>query len=245
MVAEVTDVRALTATTRVFLVDDHEVVRRGVREMLEAEGDVLVVGEAGTATDAYTLIPSAHPDVAVLDLRLPDGDGVEVCREIRSRHPEIRCLILTSYDDDRALASAVIAGAAGYVLKQVRGNDLLDSVRRVHRGESLVDQRMVQPLIDRFRGELDDDTELGDLTPQERRILVLIGEGLTNRQIGERTLLAEKTVKNYVSNLLVKLGMHRRTEAAALAARLEERRSRPWQSELRPDGPPAAPTTGH
>ena len=230
--------RGPTATTRVFLVDDHEVVRRGVREMLEADGDVTVVGEAGTATDAYSLIPPAHPDVAVLDLRLPDGDGVEVCREIRSRHPEIRCVILTSYDDDRALASAVLAGAAGYVLKQVRGNDLLEIVRRVHRGETLVDPGTVRPLIDRFRGELDGDAELDDLTPQERRILTLIGEGLTNRQIGERTLLAEKTVKNYVSNLLVKLGMHRRTEAAALAARIEERRNRPWSSEPRPGESP-------
>ena len=212
--------------------------------MLEAEGDLTVVGEAGNATDAYSLIPPAHPDVAVLDLRLPDGDGVEVCREIRSRHPEIRCLILTSYDDDRALASAVMAGASGYVLKQVNGNELVESVRRVHRGETLVDPGLVRPLIERFRDELDDDAELDDLTPQERRILTLIGEGLTNRQIGERTLLAEKTVKNYVSNLLVKLGMHRRTEAAALAARLEERRNRPWHSELHPWEAPVATGLG-
>ena len=212
-------------TTRVFLLDDHEIVRRGLRELLEAEDDIEVVGEAGTAEEAYGRIPATTPDVAVLDVRLPDGDGVEVCREIRSRHPEIACLMLTSFADDEALFAAIMAGAAGYVLKQVRGTDLVDGIRRVAGGESLLDPAVTTRVLERLRHK-DDDDELAALTDQERKILDLIAEGLTNRQIGERMFLAEKTVKNYVSNLLSKLGMSRRTEAAAYAARLAERRAR-------------------
>jgi DNA-binding NarL/FixJ family response regulator len=209
-------------TIRVFLLDDHEVVRRGVRELLEAEDDLEVVGEAGTAEEAYGRIPATSPDVAILDVRLPDGDGVEVCREIRSNHPEIACLMLTSYADDEALFSAIMAGAAGYVLKQVRGTDLVDGVRRVGRGESLLDPSVITRVLERLRHP--EPNELAGLTDQERRILDLISEGMTNRQIGEQLFLAEKTVKNYVSNLLSKLGMSRRSEAAAYAARLSERR---------------------
>jgi DNA-binding NarL/FixJ family response regulator len=210
---------------RIFLLDDHEVVRRGLRELLEAEDDLEVVGEAGTAEEAVSRIPATKPDVAVLDVRLPDGDGVEVCREIRSRHPEVNCLMLTSFADDEALFSSIMAGAAGYVLKQVKGTDLVDAVRRVGAGESLLDPAVTRRVLERLRTKPEDD-ELSGLTDQEKRILDLIGEGLTNRQIGERMYLAEKTVKNYVSNLLAKLGMSRRTEAAAFAARLAERKSR-------------------
>jgi two-component system, NarL family, response regulator DevR len=210
---------------RVFLLDDHEIVRRGLRELLESEGDITVVGEAGTAEEALARIPATAPQVAVLDVRLPDGDGVEVCREVRSRHPEIQCLMLTSYADDEALFSAIMAGASGYVLKQVKGSDLIDGVRRVAAGESLLDPSVTRRVLERLRTKPEDD-ELSGLTEQERRILDLIAEGLTNRQIGERMFLAEKTIKNYVSNLLSKLGMSRRSEAAAYAARLEERRHR-------------------
>lgn len=209
---------------RVFLLDDHEVVRRGLRDLLEAEEDFEVVGEAGTAEEAYGRIPATRPDVAVLDVRLPDGDGIEVCREIRSKHPEIQCLMLTSFADDEALFSAIMAGAAGYLLKQVKGTDLVGGIRRVGAGESLLDPALTQKVLERLRTPEDD--ELSGLTAQERRILDLIAEGLTNRQIGERMYLAEKTVKNYVSNLLSKLGMSRRTEAAVFAARLAERRER-------------------
>jgi DNA-binding NarL/FixJ family response regulator len=210
-------------TIRVFLLDDHEVVRRGLRELLEGEDDLDVVGEAGTAEEALARIPATRPDVAVLDVRLPDGSGIEVCREIRSRHPEIGCLMLTSYADDEALFSAVMAGAAGFVLKQVRGAELVDGVRRVSRGESLLDPSTTARVLDRIRSRQDVD-ELSSLTPQERVLLDHIAEGLTNRQIGEQMHLAEKTIKNYVSNLLGKLGMSRRTEAAVYAARLAERR---------------------
>jgi DNA-binding NarL/FixJ family response regulator len=210
--------------TRVFLLDDHEVVRRGVRELLEAEDDMEVVGEAGTAEEAYGRIPATRPDVAVLDVRLPDGDGVEVCREIRSDHPEIACVMLTSFADDEAVYAAIMAGAAGYLLKQVRGTDLVDGIRRVGRGESLLDPAVTTRVLERIRHRPED--ELAGLTSQERKILALIAEGLTNRQIGERLFLAEKTVKNYVSNLLSKMGMSRRTEAAAYAARMAERRER-------------------
>ena len=211
-------------TVRVFLLDDHEVVRRGLRDLLEAEDDLEVVGEAGTAEEAYGRIPATRPDVAVLDVRLPDGDGVEVCREIRSKHPEIQCLMLTSFADDEALFSSIMAGASGYLLKQVKGTDLVGGIRRVGAGESLLDPSLTQKVLERLRSPEDD--ELSGLTPQERKILDLIAEGLTNRQIGERMFLAEKTVKNYVSNLLSKLGMSRRTEAAVYAARLAERRER-------------------
>jgi DNA-binding NarL/FixJ family response regulator len=210
-------------TTRVFLLDDHEVVRRGLRDLLEAEDDLEVVGEAGTAEEAYGRIPATSPDVAVLDVRLPDGDGIEVCREIRSKHPEIACIMLTSFSDDEAVYAAIMAGAAGYLLKQVRGTDLVDGIRLVGGGGSLLDPSVTARVLERVRNR-DQDDELSMLTGQERKILDLIAEGLTNRQIGERLFLAEKTVKNYVSNLLAKLGMSRRTEAAAYAARLEERR---------------------
>jgi len=210
---------------RVFLLDDHEIVRRGLRELLEAEDDIVVVGEAGTAEEAYGRIPATSPDVAVLDVRLPDGDGVEVCREIRSKHPQIACIMLTSFSDDEAVYASIMAGAAGYLLKQVRGSDLVEGIRRVAAGESLLDPQVTTRVLERLRRR-DEDDELASLTDQERRILELIAEGLTNRQIGERLYLAEKTVKNYVSNMFAKLGMKRRTEAAAYAARLAERRER-------------------
>jgi DNA-binding NarL/FixJ family response regulator len=209
--------------TRVFLLDDHEIVRRGLRELLEAEGDIEVVGEAGTAEEAYGRIPATSPDVAVLDVRLPDGDGIEVCREIRSNHPEIACIMLTSFAEDDAVYAAIMAGAAGYVLKQVKGTDLVDGIRQVARGQSLLDPAVTTRVLERLRHK-DDDDELSVLTDQERKILELIADGLTNRQIGEKIFLAEKTVKNYVSNMFSKLGMSRRTEAAAYAARLSERR---------------------
>jgi len=209
---------------RVFLLDDHEIVRRGLRDLLEAEDDLTVVGEAGTAEEAIGRIPATRPDVAVLDVRLPDGDGIEVCRAIRDRVDDIACLMLTSYADDEAVYAAIMAGASGYVLKQVRGHDLVEAVRRVGRGESLLDPAVTARVLDRLRRRGDD--ELAGLTDQEKRLLDLIAEGLTNRQIGERMYLAEKTIKNYVSNLLAKLGMNRRTEVAAYAARLEERRHR-------------------
>jgi two-component system response regulator DevR len=220
----------VAVATRVFLLDDHEVVRAGLRELLESEGDLEVVGEAGTAEEALARIPATRPDVAVLDVRLPDGDGIEVCREIRSAHPEISCLMLTSFADDDALFSAIMAGAAGYVLKQVRGTDLVDAVRRVGRGESLLDPAVTTRVLDRLRHRDEPEDELKGLTPQERTLLDYVAEGLTNRQIGERMFLAEKTVKNYMSSLLAKLGMSRRTEAAAFGARLAERREHPKQS---------------
>jgi DNA-binding NarL/FixJ family response regulator len=215
-------------TIKAFLLDDHEVVRRGVRELLEGEsrGEIAVVGEAGTAEEALRRLPAVRPDVAILDVRLPDGNGVEVCREIRSRHPEIQCLMLTSFADDEALFDAIMAGAAGYVLKQVRGSDLVDSVRRVAAGQSLLDPTVTAKVLDRLRRGPEEEPGVEQLTEQERRILDLLADGLTNRQIGERLYLAEKTVKNYVSNLLMKLGMHRRTEAAVYAARMAERRDR-------------------
>jgi DNA-binding NarL/FixJ family response regulator len=225
--AVATDRIEARVSIRVFLLDDHEVVRRGVRELLEAEsgGDIEVVGEAGTADEALRRVPAARPDVAILDVRLPDGNGVEVCRDIRSRHPDVQCLMLTSFADDEALFDAIMAGASGYVLKQVRGRDLVDDVRRVAAGQSLLDPGVTARVLDRLRRG--PDQEPGPhLTDQERRILDLLAEGLTNRQIGERLYLAEKTVKNYVSNLLTKLGMHRRTEAAVYATKLAARRQR-------------------
>jgi DNA-binding NarL/FixJ family response regulator len=204
----------------VFLLDDHEIVRRGVRDLLEAEPDIRVVGEAGTASSALARIPALRPDVAVLDVRLPDGDGVSVCREIRSRMPEVACLMLTSFGDDEALFDAIMAGAAGYVLKQIRGTDLVGAVRTVASGQSMLDPRAASQLMARLRDSSAKRDPLAGLSGQERRILELIGEGLTNRQIGERMFLAEKTVKNYVSALFAKLGMERRTQAAAYAVRV-------------------------
>jgi DNA-binding NarL/FixJ family response regulator len=213
-------------TIRVFLLDDHELVRAGVRDLIETDGDIEVVGEAGTVDEAIRRVPATRPDVAILDVRLPDGNGVEACRDIRSSHPEVRCLMLTSYSDDDALFDAIMAGASGYLLKQVRSNDLIESVRRVAAGQSLLDPALTATVLERMRNPPQQDEQLKRLTEQERRILDLLAEGLTNRQIGERLFLAEKTVKNYVSNLLLKLGMHRRTEAAVYAARIAERRDR-------------------
>ena len=214
-------------TVRVFLLDDHELVRRGIRDLLWTQEDVTVVGEAGTAQEALDLIPQTEPNVAVLDVRLGDDvsgmNGIEVCREIRSSHPEVACLMLTSFADDEALFASIMAGAAGYVLKQIRGGDLVSTIRRVAAGESLLDPAVTARVLERLRAPVSDDDPLAGLTPQERRILDLIAEGKTNRQIGEAMFLAEKTVKNYVSHLLSKLGMERRTEAAAYAARLAER----------------------
>jgi DNA-binding NarL/FixJ family response regulator len=205
---------------KVFLLDDHEIVRRGVKDMLEAEPDITVIGEAGTAESALARIPALRPDVAVLDVRLPDGDGVSVCREIRSRMPEVACLMLTSFGDDEALFDAIMAGAAGYVLKQIRGTDLVGAVRTVAAGESMLDPEAASKVMARMREQASRKDPLAGLTTQERKILELIGEGLTNRQIGERMYLAEKTVKNYVSALFAKLGMERRTQAAAYASRI-------------------------
>ena len=211
-------------TVRVFLLDDHEIVRRGVRELLEANDDLEVVGEAATAAEGMARIPAVQPDVAVVDMRWPDGNGVEVCREVRSRDASIQCLILTSFADDEALFDSIMAGAAGYLLKQIKGTDLVDAIRRVASGQSLLDPNVTARVLERLRKGPKEDDRLARLTEQERKILDLIAEGMTNRQIGERLFLAEKTVKNYVSNLLSKLGMERRTEAAVFAARLPTKR---------------------
>jgi DNA-binding NarL/FixJ family response regulator len=204
----------------VFLMDDHEVVRHGVRALLESTGEIVVVGEASNATDALARIPATRPDVAVLDVRVPDGNGIEVCREVRNEGTT-QCLILTSYSDDEALFEAIMAGAAGYVLKQVRGNELISAVKRVAAGESLLDPAITGRVLKRLREPEPVDQRLSSLTPQERRILHLIADGMTNRQIAGDMFLAEKTIKNYVSNMLSKLGMQRRTEAAVFATKLE------------------------
>ncbi len=206
---------------RVFLVDDHEVVRQGVRSLIDASGDLLVVGEADSVETGLARVLAVQPDVAILDVRLPDGNGVELCREIRSRLPHVSCLMLTSYSDDEALFEAIIAGASGYVLKQVRGGELIDAIRRVSRGEHLLDPAVTGRVMKRLSSPSPDDARLASLTAREREVLDLIGQGLTNRQIGERMYLAEKTVKNYVSGLLAKMGMERRTEAAVFVARRE------------------------
>jgi two-component system, NarL family, response regulator DevR len=209
---------------RVFLLDDHDIVRRGLTHMFERESDIEVVGEAGTAEEALSRIPPTRPDVALLDVRLPDGDGVEVCREIRSRHPEIRCLMLTSFSDDEALFDAIMAGASGFILKQVKSEEIVQAVRFVANGQSLLDPAVTGRVLERLRKGPEEDERLATLSPQERNILELIADGLTNRQIASKINLAEKTVKNYVSNLLTKLGMERRTQAAVYAARLAEQR---------------------
>lgn len=211
----------------VFLVDDHEIVRRGVADLLVEAGDITVVGQAGTAAEALTSIPALQPDVAVLDMRLPDGNGVELCRELRSALPDLRCLILTSYTDEQAMLDAILAGAGGYVIKDIRGMDLVSAVREVGAGKSLLDNRAAAVLMSRLRANLEGPGPLADLTEQERSLLSLIGEGLTNRQIAERMFLAEKTVKNYVSRLLAKLGMERRTQAAVLVTRLRAEGNNP------------------
>jgi len=210
-------------TISVFLLDDHEVVRRGVRELLEAEGDIVVVGEAGDAETAVHRILELQPTVSLLDVRLPEGSGVAVCREVHATRPDLACVMLTSFADDEALAEAVIAGAQGYLLKQVRGVDIVAGVRKVAAGESLLDPVATEKLVARLRSGPDEDDLIAALTPQERKILGYLVEGKTNRQIAASMSLAEKTVKNYISNLLAKMGMSRRTEAAVYAARLAER----------------------
>jgi len=205
---------------RVFLLDDHEVVRQGLRFLLENSGGIDVVGEAALASEGIARIPALRPDVAILDARLPDGSGIDVCRDVRSTDPSIKALVLTSYDDDGALFAAIVAGAAGYVLKQVSAQDLVGAVRRVAQGESLIDPSLMVRVLERVRNGDRARDELSDLTDREREILGLIAEGLTNRQIGERLFLAEKTVKNYVSSMLGKLGLERRTQAAVLASKL-------------------------
>ncbi|WP_307815923.1 response regulator transcription factor [Myceligenerans indicum] len=209
------------STLTVFLLDDHEVVRRGVAAMLTAEPDIEVIGEAGTAAQALARVPALQPDVAVLDVRLPDGDGVQVCRALRSQVPDVACLMLTSFADDDALFDAVMAGASGYVLKQIHGTDLVSAVRTVASGQSLLDPATTARMLQQIRDRAARRDPLAALSEQERRILDLIGEGLTNRQIGERIFLAEKTVKNYVSTILTKLDMRRRTQVAALSAQLK------------------------
>ena len=206
-------------STRVFLLDDHEVVRRGVKDLIDQEDDLEVVGEAGSVAEALDAVDSTRPDVAVLDVQLADGTGIEVCRDIRSAHPEVRCMMLTSFTDEEAMLDSILAGAAGYVLKQIRGNELVTSIRRVAAGQMLHDAATRERAVERLRRAPDEDLRLASLTPQERKILMLLTEGLTNREIGERMSLAEKTVKNYITNLLAKLGMKRRTEAAVYAAR--------------------------
>ncbi|WP_122818861.1 response regulator [Nocardioides pantholopis] len=202
---------------RVYLLDDHEVVRRGIKDLLESEGDIEVVGESGLAAEATARIPALRPDVAILDGRLPDGSGIDVCRDVRSVDPSIAALILTSYDDDEALFAAIMAGAAGYLLKQVRGNDLIETVRRVAEGQSMLDPAVTAQVLERLRNGPPKDATLERLTGQEQKILDLIAQGLTNRQIAEQMFLAEKTVKNYVSSLLAKLGLESRTQAAIYA----------------------------
>ncbi|CAM5503808.1 MULTISPECIES: response regulator [Streptomyces] len=216
---------------RVFLLDDHEVVRRGVHDLLEDEPGITVIGEAATAEQALVRVPALRPDVAVLDVRLPDGDGVTVCRELRSAMPELACLMLTSFDDEEALLDSIMAGAAGYVLKQIQGSDLVTAVRTVARGQSLLDASATTKLMARLRSgqqPAEEPEMLPGLTDREREILDLIGEGLTNRQIGQRLYLAEKTVKNHISRLLAKLGVERRIQAAVIATQARDR--------MRPDG---------
>jgi DNA-binding NarL/FixJ family response regulator len=226
-------------TITVFLLDDHEIVRRGLRDLLESEGDITVVGEASTASEAVRRVPALDPDVAVLDVRLAEGNGVEACRAIRSNHPRTACLILTSFSDDEALFEAIMAGAAGYVLKQIGSNDLVDAIRRVSAGQGLLDPAVTAKVLERLRHGPYEDTTIARLSPQEHDVLTLLAEGLTNRQIAARMHLAEKTIKNYVTSVLSKMGMARRTEAAVYAARhlAPTDRSHSWS--------PAASGTSH
>jgi two-component system response regulator DevR len=210
----------MASPIRAFLMDDHEVVRQGVRALLESSGEIEVVGEASNAAEALARIPALQPDVAILDVRVPDGNGIEVCREIRSS-VGTNCLMLTSYSDDEALFEAIMAGASGYMLKQIRGKELLEAVKCVAAGESLLDPAITGRVLQRLRAPSEEDERLSRLTPQERRILHYIADGMTNRQIANEMYLAEKTIKNYVSNMLGKLGMERRTEAAVFATKLE------------------------
>ncbi len=217
---------------RIVVVDDHEIVRQGLKTLLEAEEDFSVVGEAGSVAEAVRRVGYESPDVVVMDVRLPDGSGVEACREIRSRWPGVKVLMLTSYADEEALMAAIVAGASGYVLKRIDSHDLVNNLRKVAAGESLLDGEMTDRLFRKLRGDEPDDPLLARLTPQERKILDHIAEGLTNREISEQMFLAEKTVKNYVSNLLAKLEMSRRSEAAAYAARLAARREQEYPPEV-------------
>ena len=223
----------------VYLLDDHELVRRGIRDLLEASGDIEVVGESGLAQEAARRIPALRPDVAILDGRLPDGSGIDVCRTVRSVDPEIKALILTSYDDDDALFAAIMAGASGYLLKQVRGEDFLEGVRRVAAGQSMLDPAMTAQVLDRIRNGPGADDELDVLTPQERRILDLVGQGLTNREVARRMTLSEKTVKNYVSSMLGKLGLASRTQAAVFVAKHSDKH------EAHEPGHTSGHTSGH
>lgn len=213
------------ALVKVFLVDDHEVVRRGLIDLLGADPELDVVGEAGSAAEAMARIPAAKPDVAVLDVRLPDGNGIELCRDLLSRMPDLRCLILTSYTSDEAMLDAILAGASGYVVKDIKGMELARAVKDVGAGRSLLDNRAAAALMAKLRGTTDKPDPLSGLTDQERTLLGLLSEGLTNKQIADRMFLAEKTVKNYVSRLLAKLGMERRTQAAVFATELKRSRS--------------------
>jgi DNA-binding NarL/FixJ family response regulator len=224
----------MSDTLRIELVDDHEIVRQGLKRMIEAEDDFVVVGEAGTVEEAIRRVGFDEPHVVLLDVRLPDGSGVEACREIRARWPHINVLMLTSFADDEALFASIMAGASGYVLKQIKGSDLLESIRKVGRGESLLDTEMTDRVFRRIRGEEPDDPLLAKLSAQERKILDYISQGLTNRQIAEEMFLAEKTVKNYVSNVLSKLEMSRRSEAAAYAARIQAEKEHRYPPEQWP-----------
>ncbi len=218
-------------TIRLLLVDDHEIVRQGIKALLESQDDLEIVGEAGSVAEAIRRVGYDSPEIVVLDVRLPDGSGVEACREIRSRWPDVKVLMLTSYADEEALMAAIMAGASGYVLKRIDGAALIENIRRVSRGESLLDSEMTDRLFRRLRGDEPDDPLLARLTPQESKILFHIADGLTNRQIAEEMYLAEKTVKNYVSNLLSKLEMSRRSEAAAYAARLAAKKEHEYPPE--------------
>ncbi|MEY9848667.1 response regulator [Streptacidiphilus sp. MAP5-3] len=217
---------AAADTIRVFLLDDHEVVRRGVHDMLDAEPGLEVVGEAATCAQALARVPALRPDVAVLDVRLPDGDGITVCRDLRSQLPELACLMLTSFDDEDALLDAIMAGASGYVLKQISGTNLISAVRTVGAGQSMLDPGATTRLMSRLRGQATQappqPDALSELTDRERDILALIGDGLTNREIGQRLYLAEKTVKNHISRMLAKLGVERRVQAAVIASHAAE-----------------------
>ena len=224
----------MTDVLRIELVDDHEIVRQGLRTMIEAEDDLTIVGEAGTVEEAIRRVGFDSPEIVLMDVRLPDGSGVEACREIRARWPEINVLMLTSFADDEALFASSMAGASGYVLKQIKGSDLLESIRKVGRGESLLDPEMTDRVFRRIRGEELEDPLLAKLSAQERKILEYIAEGLTNRQIAEEMFLAEKTVKNYVSNVLSKLEMSRRSEAAAYAARIQAEKEHRYPPERWP-----------
>ncbi|RMI27852.1 response regulator [Nocardia stercoris] len=213
--------------TTVFLVDDHEIVRRGLTDLLNSDPELTVIGEAGDVGQALARIPALRPDVAVLDVRLPDGNGIELCRELLSHHDGLRCLILTSFTDEQAMLDAILAGASGYVVKDIKGMELAKAIKEVGAGRSLLDNRAAAALMERLRRSTELDGPLATLTEQERKLLDLLGEGLTNRQIAERMFLAEKTVKNYVSRLLAKLGMKRRTQAAVLASKLHDRDGHP------------------